>query len=71
MARNMPLITTGRKLDTPDQRSAAGQLCGIINGGKRSKTKIVEDQIDLARFKARIPMRRRQDTMSIPAQAAV
>src|ERR1700756_3779620 len=29
-ARNMPLITTGRKLDTPDRRSAAGQLYGII-----------------------------------------
>src|ERR1700745_3677201 len=29
-ARNMPLITAGRKLDTPDRRSAAGQLYGII-----------------------------------------
>jgi hypothetical protein len=26
----MPLIIAGRKLDTPDRRSAAGQLYGII-----------------------------------------
>ena len=62
-ARNMPLIIAGRNLDTPDQRSAAGQLYGIITTAGNAQKPQDRRRSDRSNpVQARILMRRRQDT---------
>src|SRR6516164_4254436 len=57
-ARNMPLIIAGRKLDTPDQRSAAGQLYGIITTAGNAQKPQNRRRSDRSNpVQARIPMR--------------
>src|SRR5215471_11648674 len=66
-ARNMPLIIAGQKFDTPDRRSAAGQLYGIITTAGNAQKPQDRRRSDRSNpVQARIPMRRRQDTVSIP-----
>ena len=57
-ARNMPLITAGRKRGTPDRRSAAGQLYGIITTtGNAQKPQNRRRSDRSSPVQARIPMR--------------
>src|SRR5215472_1098870 len=66
-ARNMPLITAGRKLDTPDRRSAAGQLYGIVTTTGNAPKQQDRRRSDRSNpVQARVLLRRRQDMTSIP-----